>query len=214
MTSKQRRKRPSPSGRRPAPSRPALSRSRPSAARSARRRNGTPIGVLAVILAVSAIVTVVVLISSSSGGGANRSAASVTPARGDVVSQHGIHWHPQLAIYINGTKQTIPAGVGIGSKYTKNQWYDSMMQMTDVHTHDSSGTLHWEVMESMAPVTKQHVRLGVFFNIWGKAFNATQIFDHHNGQGGMVTMTVNGKPNTDFDNYLVHDQDRIEIRYQ
>jgi hypothetical protein len=172
-----------------------------------------PLGVLVAMLAVSAALTLV-LVLTSSGSSSTHESNSAATVGGDVVSQHGIHWHPELAIYIHGQKQTIPANIGIGRQYTTNKWYDPMMQMTDVHTHDTSGTLHWEVMESMAPVTTAHVRLGVFFAVWGKPFSATQIFDFHNGADGMVTMTVNGKPNTDFENHLVHDGDHIEIRYQ
>lgn len=161
-------------------------------------------------MGVSAIVTLVVLLSSSGSSGSG----SAKYGSGDVISEGGIHWHPELAIYIKGQKQTIPADIGIGRQYTSSRFYDPMMGMTDVHTHDSSGTLHWEVMDSMAPVHKADIRLGVFFQIWGEAFNANQIFAYHNGPDGNVTMTVNGKPNTDFDNYLVHDGDRIEIRYQ
>ncbi|GAC1371201.1 MAG: hypothetical protein NVSMB39_4760 [Candidatus Saccharimonadales bacterium] len=84
----------------------------------------------------------------------------------DVVSQQGIHWHPVLSIYIKGVKQDVPANIGFGNQYSKSKWYDPMMNMTDFHTHDNSGTLHWEVMEG--PVTKDHVKLGTFFSVWGK----------------------------------------------
>lgn len=145
-------------------------------------------------------------------------AQSKPPAisKSDIVSEKGIHWHPTLAIYIKGEKQTIPTGIGVGPKYASSKWYDSMMSMTDVHTHDDTadGKLHWEVMDNMTPVTKDHVRLGTFFEIWGRPFSATQILDSQNGPDGSVKMTVNGQPNTDYQNYLVHDGDKIEIRYE
>lgn len=83
-----------------------------------------------------------------------------TSASSDIVSKKGIHWHPNLAIYIKGQKQVIPADIGIGKQYASSKWYDSMMSMTDFHTHDNSGELHWEVMEG--PVTKDHVKLKAF----------------------------------------------------
>lgn len=132
----------------------------------------------------------------------------------DIVSKKGIHWHPELTIYVKGQKQDIPANIGIGQQYSSSKWYDPMMQMTDIHTHDNSGVLHWEVMDNMTPVTKEHVRLGNFFDIWGKPFSSTQLFDKHNGPEGKVTMTVNGQPNTEFDQYVVHNKDQIVIRFE
>ena len=87
-----------------------------------------------------------------------------------------------------------------------------MMQMTDFHTHDNSGELHWEVMDG--PVARDHVTLKAFFEVWGKTFTASQIFDQKNGPNGTVRMTVNGQPNNEFENYQVKDKDRIEIRYE
>ncbi len=138
--------------------------------------------------------------------------AQHTVASGDVVSKTGIHWHPQLVIYIKGQKQEIPANIGIGKQYSNSKWYDPMMDMTDFHTHDNSGRLHWEVMDG--PVTKEHVQLKAFFEVWGKTFNTSQIFDAKNGPDGTVKMTINGQPNTEFENYQVKDKDRIEIRYE
>lgn len=134
--------------------------------------------------------------------------------RQDVVSESAIHWHPELAIFVKGQKQEIPANTGIGAQYSKSEWYDSMMSMTDVHTHDSSGTLHWEVMDDKTPVTKDHVRLSVFFEIWGQPFNSQQILGYNNGPDGTVKMTVNGKSSTEFEKYEVRDKDKIEIRYE
>lgn len=130
----------------------------------------------------------------------------------EILSRGGIHWHPELTIYVKGQKQTIPANVGIGMQYAGHPRFDAMMGMTDMHTHDDSGTLHWEVMEG--PVKKEDVRLANFFAIWGKNFDRNCIFENCNDQDGMVIMLVNGKENTEFENYLVNDKDTIEIRYE
>lgn len=131
---------------------------------------------------------------------------------GEIVSRGGVHWHPELTIYIKGQKQVIPANVGIGMQYTGYPRFDPMMGMTDMHTHDDSGTLHWEVMKG--PVTKDNVRIGSFFRVWGKTFSKNCIFEYCNGADGTVKMLVNGKENTEFENYLVNDKDKIEIRYE
>ncbi|MBI2355879.1 MAG: hypothetical protein HYV13_01565 [Candidatus Doudnabacteria bacterium] len=130
----------------------------------------------------------------------------------DVISQEGIHWHPKLVVYINGEIQEIPANVGIGTQYSSNRFYDPMMQMTNIHTHDNSGQLHWEVMSG--PVRKGDIRLKNFFEIWGKTFNSSQIFDSVSNDKLKVKMFVNGQVNEDYENYIVKDKDKIEMRYE
>lgn len=119
-----------------------------------------------------------------------------------IVANNGIHWHPKLAIYIKGQKQEIPANLGIGAVHQK------------IHTHDEDakdGVVH---MEMPGVVTKDDTKLGNFFRIWGMDFNSTQIFDKKNGALGTVKMTVNGKENTEFENYKMRDGDQIEIKYE
>lgn len=130
----------------------------------------------------------------------------------EVVSESGIHWHPELTIMIKDQKQEIPANIGIGPQYASSRFYESAQGMTDIHTHDNSGTLHWEV--GAGPVKRGHIKLGAFFEIWGKTFNKDQILDSKNGESGTVKMTVNGQPNTDYENYVVRDKDKIEINYE
>lgn len=159
-----------------------------------------------IIVTVALVVTVVASVLLIVG---NQKTAK-EHASGNIVSDKPIHWHPQLAIFINGRQVKIPANLGIGKKYQSNRWFDPMMGMTDIHTHDSSGTLHWEVMQDKTPVTKDHVQLSNFFEIWGQPFNSTTIL----GYEGTVKMTVNGKPNSEFGKYLVKDKDQIVLRYE
>ena len=167
---------------------------------------------LILILALIAIGVIAIGLLSGNKPKTTANNVSQTQQTRDIVSKDGIHWHPHLAIYIKGQKQEIPANIGIGKQYSSSKWYDPMMSMTDFHTHDTSGELHWEVMEG--PVTKDHVTLKAFFEVWGKTFNSAQIFDYKNGSDGTVKMTVNGQPNTEFENYQVKDKDQIEIRYE
>ena len=164
---------------------------------------------VAVVIAVGAIATGLLHNKKPKNDTTNVQQSVVS---GDIVSKTGIHWHPELAIYIKGQKQEIPVNIGIGKQYASSKWYDPMMQMTDFHTHDNSGELHWEVMDG--PVARDHVTLKAFFEVWGKTFTASQIFDQKNGPNGTVRMTVNGQPNNEFENYQVKDKDRIEIRYE
>ncbi len=138
--------------------------------------------------------------------------ASAVSNQNDIISESGIHWHPELSIIIKGEKQLIPANIGLGMQYAGYPQYDSMMMMTDTHTHDASGQIHWEIMEG--PVKKDDVRLGQFFNVWGKKFTSSCIFEKCNDAEGRVIFKVNGKDNPDFENYLVKDKDKIEIIFQ
>lgn len=165
-----------------------------------------------IIGGITTILVIVGIILFSANDKMNKLSSSFKGADGEIVSEQGIHWHPELTIVIKGQKQEVSANIGIGPQNSTSKWYDPMMQMTDIHTHDNSGTLHWEVMAG--PVKRGHVKLGAFFEIWGKPFSKNQIFDNKSGNGGMVKMTVNGQPNTDFENYIVKDKDKIEISYE
>ncbi len=123
-----------------------------------------------------------------------------------------IHWHPHLEIMIKNEKVLIPANIGIGTGYSSSPFYDPMMDMTNMHTHDDSGTLHWEVM--MHAPTRKDLYLGNFFQVWKKTFNENCIFEFCNGPEGSVKMFVNNKLNNDFENYIVRDSDEIRIVYE
>ncbi len=110
-----------------------------------------------------------------------------------LIATKGIHWHTQLEIYVKGVKQDIPANVGIGATHQP------------IHTHDedaAQGAIH---LEFGGRVTKDDVKLGNFFRIWGKDIRSF---------GDGMTMTVNGEANTEFDNYQMRDKDKIELRYE
>lgn len=114
----------------------------------------------------------------------------------NILSRTGVHWHPEVAIYIKGVKQEIPSGIGT---------------MDTMHTHDSTGTIH---VEKNRLVTKEDVNLATLFKILGKQFNANCLYDQCNGPEGKVRLTVNGKENTEFENYVTQDKDKIEIRFE
>lgn len=106
------------------------------------------------------------------------------------------HIHPQLAILIDGVRQDIPAQIGITNGC-----------MNPLHTHDATGTIHVE-----SPV-KLDFTLADFFAVWGKTFNQNQILDSKTDDTHTITMTVNGKPSTEFENLVLKDGDLIVISY-
>lgn len=119
-----------------------------------------------------------------------------------IISRKGIHWHPRLTITIKGEKQEIPADFGLGAIHLP------------IHTHaadNKEGVLH---LEMSGLVTQDEIRLRRWFQLWGKQFNSNCIFDKCNGSEGVVKMVVNGYENNEFENYLMKDGDRIEVKYE
>lgn len=124
----------------------------------------------------------------------------VEPAqKSQLVSKYPIHWHPELKIKILEEYQEIPANIGIG-----------IVHQT-LHTHESDGIIH---IEPTGRVYEDDIKLGRFFEIWGKTFNKNCIFEYCSGPDGQLKMFVNGEPNFDFENYIMRDRDEIEIIYE
>jgi len=117
----------------------------------------------------------------------------------EVVSANGIHWHPQVEVYIKGERQDIPNNLG------------SVGVHSPIHTHEDAPIVH---MEIGGVVRGDDTSLSNFFRVWGKKFSSNRIFDYQNGSEGMVYMFVNGKKNTEFEKYHMQNGDRIEIRYE
>ena len=118
---------------------------------------------------------------------------------GALISARAIHYHPRLSINIKGEPFPIPGGIGATGRHFP------------IHTHEGDGTLH---LELNGPVREDDIRLGRFFEIWGKTFNREQIFEYRNGESGTVRMLVNGEENDEFENYVMQNGDQIEIRYE
>ena len=128
--------------------------------------------------------------------------ASSVP-KDQLIASTGIHWHPTVTVTIKDKAQAIPANLGIGAAAHQK-----------IHTHDTDakeGVVH---LEAQGVVTKDDTRLGKFFSVWGKDFASTKLFDKTNGPDGKVKMLVNGKENTEYENYLMKDGDKIEIQYE
>lgn len=117
----------------------------------------------------------------------------------DLISADDLHWHPIIKIFVKGEEQLIPANIGIGAAYAGDPQFNPVMGMTEIHTHDDSGKIH---LEMAGPVTKDEIKLGNFFRIWGQKFP------------GVVRVTVNGQEIKDFENYQMKDNDQIEINYE
>ena len=138
---------------------------------------------------VTKIALVVIIVGGSIGALVWYLATRPPIPEGEILSRSGLHWHPELAIFVNGEKQEIPANLGIGAVHNP------------MHTHDSSGVIH---LEFQGVVRKDNLKLGRFFEVWGKDFMEF---------GSSIKMTLNGEENTELENYVMQDKDKIELRF-
>ncbi len=145
-------------------------------------------------------ITFVVLILGGGVFGLGRFLATRPPIpETEIVSKRGIHWHTELTIKVLGKYQDIPADIGIGITHRS------------IHTHKADSVIH---MEFSGLVKENDIRLGRFFEIWKKKFNRDCIFDECNGTEGQIKMFVNRKLNSEFENYIMKDKDKIEIIFE
>jgi hypothetical protein len=100
----------------------------------------------------------------------------------------GQHIHSDLKILMNDTEVTIPANVGVVSTC-----------MAEVHTHDTTGKIHIETAAKSDTFT-----LGQFFGVWGESLEK---------DGYDVTFKVNGATTTDPKNYVIRDEQTLELFY-
>ncbi len=108
----------------------------------------------------------------------------------NVISRNGLHWHPTLEMYVKGVKQEIPENIGLGAIHQP------------VHTHDDLPKIH---LELSGTVRREDILLGEFFKSWQRDIRSF---------GSNMKMTVNGEENTEYENYMMRDGDRIELRYE
>jgi hypothetical protein len=106
-----------------------------------------------------------------------------------IVSRNGLHWHPTLEIFVRGEKVEIPPNLGLGAVHKP------------VHTHEDLPILH---LEFSGMVREQDIMLQRFFDNWGKDMRSF---------GAGMRMVVNGRENRDYENYIMQDGDRIELRF-
>lgn len=121
----------------------------------------------------------------------------------NTISTRGVHWHPQIEIYIKGEKQDIPANIGVGMQYASMPTFDQSMRMTAMHTHEPGGMIH---LEFSGRVMREDTTLSNFFAIWGK--------DMMGEFGTLTKMMVNGEETTEFGAYEMKDSDKIELHYE
>jgi len=122
-------------------------------------------------------------------------------AEAKVISRNGLHWHATLEILIDGKAVEIPASIGLGVVHNP------------VHTHEADEVIH---LEFQGLVIDKNLALKNFFDVWNEKFDSQCVLDKCIGAeaGKMLTMTVNGEPNVEFENYIMKDGDEVIIEYK
>ncbi|MCH2648171.1 MAG: hypothetical protein MKZ58_07430 [Candidatus Poseidoniaceae archaeon] len=137
--------------------------------------------------------------SNSSESPLFNSADEMHPLGEECLTTHDVamHFHPYLTIIIDDVEYPIPEDTGIDTETCPGA-----MHMT--HTHDSTGKIHVEGHQVV------DVPLEVFFDVWGKHFDETGIFEYRDGT---VEMTVDGIISNEYQNLLLADGQNIVIKY-
>ncbi len=117
----------------------------------------------------------------------------------DIISRNGLHWHPSIEIYVGGVKQEIPQ-TGI-TNMTMNPLHRVFMRMHG-RGRNEQGIIH---LKFAGNVYKTDIMLGQVFKQWNKTIHT---------YGEKLHMTVNGQINTEYENYVMRDHDKIVLKYE
>jgi hypothetical protein len=100
------------------------------------------------------------------------------------------HFHPTLTIIVDDEREAIPENIGISDTC-----------MAEAHTHDTTGTLHFESVEPGKTFTVED-----FFAVWGQSIER---------DGYALVATINGISYTveEMRTTPLHDQDAIVLTY-
>ncbi|HEV8682530.1 MAG TPA: hypothetical protein VGS09_07130 [Actinomycetota bacterium] len=90
-----------------------------------------------------------------------------------------LHIHQHLDLYVNGTKQVVPAQIGIVTS--------PQVVFSPLHTHDTSGIIHVE-----SPTVRSFT-LGEFFDVWGVRFTPTCVGGYCNQGDKTLRVYVDGQ---------------------
>ncbi|RIK82658.1 MAG: hypothetical protein DCC68_05930 [Planctomycetota bacterium] len=120
----------------------------------------------------------------------------------------------RLNLFVNGVRQVIPKDVGIATGL-----------VAPVHTHDVSGELHFNPSEATQQLPGgRAAKLSDFFEVWrtnaGNAgnnpsaiFSSTNLLGNQTDATHVIRMFVNGEANTEYENYVLRNNDEITILY-
>ncbi|MCH1541246.1 MAG: hypothetical protein L7S56_07460 [Candidatus Poseidonia sp.] len=162
-------------------------------------------GVFWLCVTTAALVSIFVLLGISDGVEEQlfSSADEVHPAAEACLGGHGSiadHYHVDVAITLLGESYEVPEDVGIN---------DGDCSMRQLHTHDASGRIHVETLESGTQVP-----LGAFFDIWGLHFDESGFGDYRIDADHEFLMYLNGELVESYDQLILEDKQQVELIYR
>lgn len=153
-------------------------------------------------LIISVLIICIALIVALRLFAPEKDAATEVKNDGDesaLISSRGIHWHPTLKIFIRGEEVPIPPNIGLVGGHNP------------MHTHDADGVVH---LEFQSVVREDDIRLKEFFELWNQPFDSEQVLEYTNTDDERVHMYVNGEEHFEFENYILRENDAVEIRFE
>lgn len=147
-----------------------------------------------ILLAITLITAVVILIAM--GPLAKRDNSSHRYILTECMSESApVHYHVTLKMSYLGRPMPLPNNVGVEENC-----------MHPLDTHDGkSNQVHIHYTRPY-PFT-----IGDFFTVWGVIFNKDQFSGTFVSDRRKIVMKVNGKVNTEYENYVMKNGDTIEI---
>ena len=125
------------------------------------------------LLAVTAaVLTLTAVAVAAATSGSKASGETVEGIGCAATEQIQYHVHARLTIFVRGTQQPVPAGIGIGAGCIRF-----------LHTHAADGVIHVESPQEITYVLDQ------FFAVWGEPLDAR----HVGAAAGRVTTFVDGR---------------------
>ena len=118
----------------------------------------------------------------------------------------------RLNIVVGNATALVPAGIGVQSSMWVYHGLDQYGKngRAPMFTVDNYGVV-WVASSVVRSYT-----LGEFFQIWGKTFdgNCVEVGSHlYCNSDGILTMSVNGKPNFQYDGYVLQNLDDVLIDF-
>jgi len=102
-----------------------------------------------------------------------------------------LHIHPNLSITVDGESEEVPANIGITN-----------VCMAEIHTHDSTGTIH---IETVSQERMDAINFADFFTLWGKEIDR---------EGYALEILYNGEAVPTLADIPLEDLGKIELVYQ
>ncbi len=109
--------------------------------------------------------------TSSGGSGSPVDGVPCLPS----MVENEYHIHAFVGVILNGVYVSLPAAVGFENPQSpQNGFYFTGSCFYEIHTHDSSGVVHFE-FASTASLNSSLYNLGNVFAIWGEALSPSQL---------------------------------------